>query len=470
MGVDALVPANVRFVRAGSAPGDPGITVFSSAAQDATAGYTIDLPAGVYDVFVEPRFVELREGEALPPLVLDGALTVALADPGDVQQFELAYSAPLRVTGFVVDRDAGAGIGDLFVRVVDAEGHPISTLGKTLTGTGAFSIGLAPQASEQPWSLEITTGAAEGARGETSARMVYRIARSALVTTAGLTGAQVRIAGLSRFGQTTEGACVGCVPIESSVERGDGSVVANAAVFMHSALEGLPPGHAAWFAVNTTTNSAGTFTASILPGNYQAIITPSDDGDSAITPVSFSIATMLRGRTFRLNPRALVQGVVRTEVPRATGMAGVTVRAVPLRDAVPQGASGPTIAARASEVDTARDGTFTLKLDPGRYLLLAQPDASSGFATTMDPVVVDVREGHEATLRTIVMGAPIALRGHVRDPFGQPVEDARVTAFARVAYALSTGATATVDVELSRAQSAMDGSFESLLPPGLLAR
>jgi hypothetical protein len=88
----------------------------------------------------------------------------------------------------------------------------------------------------------------------------------------------------------------------------------------------------------------------------------------------------------------------------------------------------------------------------------------------MDPIVVDVREGHEATLRTIVLGAPIALRGHVRDPFGQPVEDARVTAYARVPYALSTGATATVDLELSRAQSAMDGSFESLLPSGLLAR
>ncbi len=466
-GMDGLVPANVQFARVGpGAQGEAPVTVFSSATLDATAGFTVSLPAGTYTVVVEPRDLE-----ALPPMVLTSALTVTQGDPGDVQSFDIAYSEPLQVTGFVVDRDAGAGLGELFVRAVDAEGRAVSTLGKTTTGTGAFSIGLSPQASRLPWSLEVSTGATDASqrgREETASRLVYRIERGALQTTSGLQGAQVRISGLARLGQTTEGICVGCVPLEATVETGEGRAVGNASVVVFSALGGLPAGHSAWFAVNTTTTSSGTLTAAVLPGDYTAIITPSDE-ESAVTRVSFSVATMLRGPVFRVTPRAVLQGHVRAALAQSIAMGGVSVRAIPLREAGPEGASAPTITPRAAEVSTAQDGSYTLRLDPGRYVLLAQPSEGSGFAATIDPVLLDLRDGRDPMRRDLSLSAPIALRGVVLDPLGQPVEQATVTAFARIPYALASGRPSTIDVALSRVESAPGGVFESLLPPNLVS-
>ncbi len=478
---DALVNANVRFVRSDAAANDPGVVRFSSASSDeATQGFSVFLAEGQYDVFVEPRPVAPTnpmgmEVQSLPPLVLRGALTVDFRmDPALPLPFGISYSDTLEVSGFIVDRDAGAGVGDLLVRIVDDKGAPLSTRGQTSTGSGAFRIGLAPQGSAQRWSLEIssaesapTTGAAA-----TSARAVYRIERDALLSNGELTGLQVRIPGLNRLARTTEGACVGCVPIEASVERAvrplDETAGLSASVFMHGSLEDLPAGHHAWFEAYARSDARGAFTTFVLPGNYQVNITPEDES-YALALSTLRVSTMVRGRTFTVPLKTSVNGVVRASLPNASPMSLVDIEAIPLNEPAPSG-SAPALAPRAQTGRTDGAGAFSLRLDPGRYLIVARPSSATGFAAalTAQPVVVTT-DGATPSV-SLSVGAPIALRGRVLAPNQfDPVAAASVQAFARVPYTLSTGTSSSVDVSMFSAEADEDGEFEALLPAGLPA-
>lgn len=479
--VEPLVNAKIRFVRSDGAANAQDVEAFSSASSDEnTQGFSVFLAEGQYDVFVEPRQVASSnpmnlDEPSLPPLVLRRALTVDFrSDPAVAQSFQINYSSALEVSGFIVDRDAGAGVGELLVRVVDAQGAPLSTRGTTTTGSGAFRIGLALQSPTQPWFLEITSAesAATTATTGVSARAVYRVERDALITSGELTGLQVRIAGLARLARTTEGTCVGCVLVEASVERAvrspDEPAGVAASVFLHGTLEDLPAGHHAWFEAYARSDARGAFTSYVLPGNYQVNITPEDDS-YALTQSTLRVATMVRGRTFSVPLKPVVRGTVLSALASGAPMALADIEAIPLNEPTQSG-SAPTLAARAVNDRSDAAGEFSLRLDPGRYLVVARPLDGSGFAATLtrEPIVVSV-DGPAPTV-SLSVGAPLALRGHVYAPNGMdPVEAASVQAYARVSYALRSGESATVDVPVFATEADSDGQFEALLPAGLPA-
>lgn len=471
-----LVNALVRFARSDAPADAPVVEQFSSASSDESAqGFSVFLAEGQYDVFVEPRPSSsmMSEADSLPPLVLRRALTVDVrTDPSLPQWFSISYSNALEVSGFVVDRDAGAGIGDLLVRIVDDKGATLSTRGQTATGSGAFKLGLALQSPEQHWSLEISSAEPTETMGPmgTSARAVYRIDRDALVTNGVLTNLQVRVAGLYRFARTADGSCVGCVPVEATVERAVRA--ANepagliASVYIHGPLTDLPPGHQAWFQSYARTDTRGAFVASVLPGEYQVSITPEDEA-YALTQSTLRVATMSRGRTFFVPLKPEVRGVVRTALSTSMPMPFTEIEAIPLNEPTAVG-DVPIPAARARSGTSNRDGEFSLRLDPGRYLIVARPSASSGFAAaiTTQPVIVSTMT--ETPPVSIVVQAPIALRGRVLAPNQlDPVEAASMHAFARVPYTLRNGSTSRIDVLVFHSTTDANGSFEALLPVGL---
>jgi hypothetical protein len=471
-----LVNAVVRFVRSDAAADAPVVEQFSSASADESAqGFSVFLAEGQYDVFVEPRPNSSMMGAAdsLPPLVLRRALTVDFrTDPSHPQAFSISYSGALEVSGFIVDRDAGAGVGDLLVRIVDEKGAALSTRGQTATGSGAFRLGLALQSPDQQWSLEISSAETTATTGSVgaSARAVYRIERDALVTSRVLTGLQVRIAGLNRLARTADGTCVGCVPVEASVERAvrtvDEPAGLVASVYMHGTLTDLPPGHHAWFQSYARSDARGAFVASVLPGDYQVSITPEDDM-YALTLSTLRVATMLRGRTFSVPLKPEVRGVVRTALSTSMPMSLTEIEAIPLNEPAAAG-EAPVPAARARSGRTDSEGEFSLRLDPGRYLIVARPSIASGFAAalTAQPVVVSTTTATPPV--SIVVGAPISLRGRVLAPNRtDPVEAASVQAFARVPYTLLSGSASRIDVSVFSAETDENGAFEVLLPAGL---
>lgn len=476
-GAEPLVNAIVRFVRSDAPVGTAGIEQFSSASGDETAqGFSVYLAEGQYDVFVEPRQTSSMTGgsaESLPPLVLRRALTVDFrTDPSLPVSFSIAYSPALEVSGFIVDRDAGAGVGDLLVRIVDAQGAALSTRGQTSTGSGAFRLGVALQSPDQPWSLEISSAESAATTGTTmaSSRAVYRIEREALVTNGVLTDLQVRIAGLNRLARTAEGTCVGCVPVEASVERAvrtvDEPAGLAASVYMHGTLTDLPAGHHAWFESYVRSDSRGAFTASVLPGDYQVSITPEDE-TYALTQSTLRVATMLRGRTFSVPIKPEVRGVVRTSLATSMPMSLTDIEAIPLGEPSVAGAA-PVPVARARSGRTDSEGEFSLRLDPGRYLIVARPSTASGFAASITAQPVTVSTSAATSPVAITVGAPVSLRGRVIAPnHSDPVPGASVQAFARVPFTLLSGSASSVDVSVFSAETDDNGAFEALLPAGL---
>jgi|LNFM01.1.fsa_nt_gb hypothetical protein len=477
---EPFVNALVRFVRSGT--NEAGVSVFSSATEDeTTSGFSVFLATGTYDVFIEPRVVAtpdpMNMQQTRPPLIEREFLVVnADAVSSEPQRHNLVYGEPLVVSGFIVDRDLGAGVGELLVRAVDSRGALISTRGTTATGNGAFNIGIMLDQRSPEWFLEVSTGdtpstTAAARMPPTTARMVYRIASSALVSGGGaLTGLQVRIPGLQRLSRTPDGACVGCVDVEATVERAVRSPDAPsgllATIYMRGQLEQLPMGHQAWFEVLARSTASGSITTAVLPGNYQVIITPEDEA-FALTQSTLRVSTMVRGRTFSVPLRPVLQGSLRAETSRSVGMGGVEIEARPLDAST---LNLPVATARATTSVTDATGRFSLELDPGRYVIVARPDPSTGFAAVVHPTPVEVRMDTARAELALVARPPLTLRGRVNTPgssLGAP--GARVRAFGRVAYESQSAMMSTIDVPVAEDVADRTGLFELLLPVGLSA-
>lgn len=473
---EPFVNALVRFVRSGT--NEAGASVFSSATEDeSTSGFSVFLAGGTYDVFVEPRVVAspdpMMQPPSRPPLVQREFLVVDAATTNlEPQRYDVVYGEPLTVSGFIVDRDLGAGVGELLVRAVDARGALISTRGTTANGNGAFNIGIMLDERTPDWFLEVSTGetpstTANARMTQTTARMVYRIASSALVSSGALTGLQVRIPGLQRLSRGTDGACVGCELVEATVERAVRSVDEPAGlvatVYMRGPLEQLPAGHQAWFEVLARSTATGAITTSVLPGNYQVTITPEDES-YALTQSTLRVTTMVRGRTFSIPLRPVLEGTLHAETSRTIGMAGVEIEARPLDATTP---NSPAATARPATTTTLSNGRFSLELDPGRYVIVARPPASTGFAAVVHPTPVEVRMDVVPQALTLVARPPVTLRGRVLAPDAAGAPGARVLAFGRIAYPSTNGAMSSIDVPVAEDVADASGMYQLLLPVGL---
>jgi hypothetical protein len=470
MGQNVRVEAQVRFVRSMASLGELGVTALAMVGDEAIAGVHTDLSPGLYDAFVEPT-----DQTAFPPVRLREFLNVR--DDRPVTEFVVPYTALLSVSGAILDRDVGAGVGGLFVRAVDAEGNAVSTRAVTTNGTGSFRLQLSPSADSSPWSLEITTGApiSQMAREMPPSRFVYRIAASALSANprAGYEGLSVTIPGLARFAQTAEGICPGCVTVDASVKTDRLENVGGATVYLHgSVITDLPRGHVAWYESYARTDVSGDFIVSLVPGGYDAVITPQDTANRlAITSSELLVPEMgLRGRTLTVHDRAPING--RLQAPNGAPMPleGVVVRAIPLRD---QGSNGTTAVVNGREVSaqTAEDGSYTVYVDPGRYVLLALPAADTGFAAAvhLEPIDRTVTRASDATDQIrLPLSTPVVVRGRVRDAMGALLPNARVSAAARVVLRTLIGQQSTevaLDLPLASETTNANGEYELIVPP-----
>ncbi len=472
MGQVVRVEAQVRFARSMATLGELGVSALSMVGEEATAGIRTELAPGLYDAFVEPT-----DQTAFPPVRLREFLTVRESANQDPTEFSLQYNSLLAVSGSVLDRDVGAGVGGLFVRAVDSAGNAMSTRGVTTNGSGSFRLALSPSADSTPWSLEITTGApiSQVARELPPSRFVYRIASTALAANprAGYEGLSITIPGLARFAQTAEGICPGCVAVEASVQTERLENVAGSTVYLHgSVIPDLPRGHVAWYESYARTDMNGDFNVWLVPGGYDAVITPQESSNKlGITSTEMLVPEMpLRGRTLTVRDRVPIRGRLQDSSGGAVPLGGVVVRAIPLRE---QGSSGTTTISTGREVsaETFADGTYTLMVDPGRYVLLATPAPDTGFAAAVHLTPVDriIPRATDATEQfALSLAAPVFVRGRVLDAAGMVLQNARVSAAARVVLRTTIDMVTTevaLDLPLASDMTGPAGDYELLVPP-----
>jgi hypothetical protein len=212
------------------------------------------------------------------------------------------------------------------------------------------------------------------------------------------------------------------------------------------------------FTVQTTvlvdaTSGVSSYSIDLPQGVYRRTARPLD-GESQVTAVRFSADV-------QTNPAPagdVVVGDLRVVsgsaiVADGRPLSGAEVQAVAV--ACADGTTGACMP-RASSSATAVDGSFTLTLDPGQYVLSIRPADGTRLPWVNQPLVVGTMD-LPAMLAPVVVPAPVAAGLRLVDPAGRPI----VRAVVRVFQLLAAGR----PVEAGRAITDPSGSYEMYLAP-----
>jgi hypothetical protein len=197
-----------------------------------------------------------------------------------------------------------------------------------------------------------------------------------------------------------------------------------------------------------------TYSIELPQGTYRVSVRPLDQ-TYQVTSVTLTIASQndpSLGNVVVASPRT-VNGAA--SVADGRNLSGAEVDAEPV--ACTDGTSTSCMPREATAI-TAADGSFELVLDPGQYLLRVRPADGTRLPWTSRPLSVGPHDA-PTTLTNVIVPAPAAAGLRLLDPAGAPIAQAQVRFFS-----LSAGSAA---VEVGRALTAQDGTFEMYLqPPG----
>ena len=210
--------------------------------------------------------------------------------------------------------------------------------------------------------------------------------------------------------------------------------------------------------LDLTTDAEGHFVGYVLPGDYVVEIVAADE-DVGVLVSSLEVlpnpSGMLLGQLYTLPQRSILGGTV--QLADGEPVNGVTVRATALGLEL---SDPPVAAARLNRSAMGLSGTmgeFRLPIDVGRYDLLVEMPAETGYGWYVEH---DFGVGgSSAPLRHVMsVRAPFRATGTAHFAEGTPLAGARLRFFAIDA---STGRT----IEIGSSTCEADGSFVALLPP-----
>jgi hypothetical protein len=217
--------------------------------------------------------------------------------------------------------------------------------------------------------------------------------------------------------------------------------------------------------VTGSDDRAGQFELSLVPGDYDVIVTPAvvatadpldDPGLLAQRVTLGDESREVRGQLFVLPRRSTFGAQIWTPAGEPLG---VVVEASPLRR---EGAQGLVARYnRAAEATAGPTGWFSLRLDLGQYDVIARSPADAGYPWVLFPAVNVAIPGNTST-RTVDIGMPVPRTGVVRAHDGAPLPGARLTA-----YVVLDDAEGPRAVAVARAVSGDDGQYRLLLPSRL---
>ncbi len=197
-----------------------------------------------------------------------------------------------------------------------------------------------------------------------------------------------------------------------------------------------------------------TYSIELPQGTYRLSVRPLDQ-TLQVTSVTLVVGSQNEpsvGDVFVASPRTVFGAAI---VADGRNLASAEIDAEPV--ACVEGVYTSCMPREATTV-TKSDGSFQLALDPGQYLLRVRPADGTRLPWTSRLLSVGPVDA-PTTLTSVVVPAPAAAGLRLVDPMGVPIAQAQVRFFS-----LSPGSAA---VEVGRALTAQDGTFEMYLqPPG----
>lgn len=451
LGPNRSLPAHVTFYRVSPFAGlrlDP-VSATTDADPDAdTRLLRVDLVPGTYDVYVEPDPVAGCNGDvAFPPALLTGvsvsagATTLLLDLPvvgtlsGTITGFGSVDPAAWKIE--LVEPTRGLPISSGRVLVASAAGYEIHA-SVSVPDASVPIVRLSPPVAD---TLPTAFWAFPAAVSSKSPILEVDV----------------------------DGLFAPAVEVSGNVLGVDGFTRIPASLTIQSSsLYGPNAGNAAFSIDTLDTDDNGVFSLFLPPGVYDFRAAPDDNG-LAVTDRSFTIkpdVTCFCGQPFQLDPKLHIGGAVKT--PRGERFAGATVTLGPAQSAVrAYWASTHTLAPRTSRVisvATSDEGSFSMLVDSGASDLVISPDPASGFPWLVRPRLALVGD---AQLASFVITNPAILRGVVRDPKGDPVPNAEVTAWYPVRDAAAPGGLAGVVVKIATTSTDASGAYRLLLPSSI---
>lgn len=418
---------------------------------------------GVYDVVITPTSAPFTMEDGLAPTTANRVVPPILLHnvmlPSDEPRWELEvaiadFATPCNANLRVVCTLSGevvrtSELGDvelengLQVRAVELEtGRTVSSLG--ITEEGQFAIAVGPDTG--PYALRVSAGADRPLFPEVTTDIVYDAEGVLRVE-------------MPNF-----------VPVvyQGTVETAEGEPLADAVVQFTAtdliSADGLDASLQRTVVTGSGT-SAGQFELSLLPGEYDVIVTPSavSTDDPRDEPGILSQRVTLGSGVRDVRGQVLV-------LPRRTSFGAqiwtpagetlpVDVEASPLRR---EGAQGLVARYnRAATTTAGPSGWFDLRLDLGLYDISACPPAEGGFPWVVFPGV-NVAIPGSTSVRMVDIGMPVPRTGVVRAHDGTPLVGARVTA-----YVILDDPEGERAVRVATAVSDAYGSYRLLLPSRL---
>ena len=179
------------------------------------------------------------------------------------------------------------------------------------------------------------------------------------------------------------------------------------------------------------TTTTGDYSVQLPMGQYNVTVIPHDESSALHFERGFDLSSgkTCRPRTTPLITLARRQTITGTAVV-ADGrpLAGATVEVVPTDCAVP--AADPTCLPRPAQTIAAADGSYSLSLDPGAYLLRVKPAEGTRFPWVVQPMSVAPSITASPTLAPpTIVPAPVYVGLELVDPAGNNVVQAVVRVY-----------------------------------------
>lgn len=443
---------HLELSRSDASLGLPGWSVTANAEKAKNGGWEFkaSVPAGSYDVYA----TALSGCDAdFPPLFAPGQSL----ESGDVT-FELHVGALSTLTGLVTPptntTEGHVSLAGWQVSLVEPErGRVISTT-RNLNDSNPTNFGIRyqPLTNAAPL-LQLTPPK------DTVAPVVFW---------------DLSVLDLDGDGQVEPNLVtldLSTVQVSGSVVDDEVNPVAEASVRIRSTqLLGAAQGLSARYETTTTSDGEGAISLPLLPGTYQVVVTPPDRAGLAIAETTWTIGRSpahQAGRTVELPRLARLEGTVLDPVG-GRPLGGIPVTVIPsafgtarffdrILDAAP-------LIPRATSGFTDDLGGFSIGVDPGMVDMSAQPRESSKF-----PWLVRARvEVPADSLGPMFVSFPVPLAGTLRDPSGNPIQQALLKVFALVDPSPTPRGSSTGGV-LRVAEGRTDklGHFTLLLPAQL---
>ena len=439
--------------------------------------FSLNVPPGPYDIYIEPKRQPDDACPVPPQLVRDqvfeggsSPLVISLPEP---TVFELHVAWPL----------GDGALNGWFVDMLDpVTGRVISNRVKLALGKGGKTdyvarVSYFPVVQQAPSQQQ----AEELVRLSPPAKVAgptILLARSALGLFSANSGKLTDLTALP-----TSVKVQGQVTSQSTPKP-----VAATVTLVATKIDGIDPGVLASFAQTVSVGADGQFEADLLPGDYRVSAVPrtgldssaaaGDDSRLASVTQPWEVASspsVQAGKVVELSSAIGSNGQVLDPSGRAP--AAALVQAVPspasihsdvLRDPLGEAAFVP----RASTGTVDGNGYFAFNSDPGTFDIAVRPSPGTGFGWSVLPGAAITTISAGLNLATFTIPFPVSYGGTVTVPGS---ESRRVVPGALIrTYVYLRGREYTADasladsvVQIGETRADDMGGFEILIPAGL---